>query len=204
MKLSFASRISLVVIIVLAACAYLGAAYVGAENEYQADREQLDRTMVLLKKASNGKRTLADIQAETASTYAQYQAVTDSYPSRVDDAAIVKKLLMEAEANGLTVLTITNSEGVRKTDHFLYPSAAMAVQVYGSYPAILAFVFKLEAARTQEELQELPKLTVDHVAIASTPDGYNAEIAFSVYARPEPVPKAPVKGQTARPAGSQG
>jgi Tfp pilus assembly protein PilO len=202
MKLSFATRLGLVIVIVLAACAYLGAAYVGAESECRAGQEQVDRTLVLLRKASDGKRTVADIQTETAKTQAQYRAIMDSYPVQVEDAAIVKKLLVEAEGYGLTVTTVTNSESVKKTEQYVYPSAAIAINVHGSYPAILAFVFKLEATRSGSELQELPKLTIDHIAIASVPDGYDAEIAFSVYARPEPAPKTATKGQSTRPAAS--
>lgn len=194
MKFSYASRMMLVVIAVLLTWGYLGMAWVSAENEQWQGKDQISKTQALLRKADQqNMRPLKEVQGLIDSAVAGIKKIEDSYPAAIDEAAVMARLLDMADANRVRIYQMTNQEAGRKTDLYLYPMATITVRLDGTYTDLLRFVFDLEASRADTDPKALPPFTVDQTNFTAKPGKFDAEIMFSIYAKPAALPK-PVPG----------
>jgi hypothetical protein len=198
-KIGFGARIFLVVIVTLVACGYFGMAGVNADTEYQAGRVQIDKTMALIKKSTvdTSAKDLAALQMELSRLQGEIKSALGRYPSVLEETSMLGRVLEIALTDNVTVLQVTNREGFHKTDNYLYPSSVITVLVCGNAPSLLDFISHIEGGRSGPEKLVLPDLSISTANIGKGKDLPQAQLSFSVYATPSPVPPKKTPGPVA-------
>jgi hypothetical protein len=193
-KIGFGARIVLVIIVTLVACGYFGMAGVNADTEYQQGRIQIDKTMALIKKNTVDPTApgIAVLQAELTRLQGEIKAALDRYPAELDEATMIGRVLEIAYTDNVTVLTINNQEGSHKSEYYLFPTTQITLLVSGNNPNLLDFLSHIEGGRSGAEKLVLPDLSVSTVTISNGKDLPQAQVAFTVYAKPAALP--PKKG----------
>jgi Tfp pilus assembly protein PilO len=195
-KIGFGARIVLVIIVTLVACGYFGMAGVNADTEYQQGRTQIDKTMALIKKTAVDPAApgLAVLQAERVRLEGEIKAALDLYPRDLDEASMIGRLLELAAADNVTIVTVSNQEASHKSDYYLFPTVRITVNIAGNAPNLIDFLSQVEGGRSGVEKLVLPDLAVSIASISRGKDLPEAQIAFTVYGKPAPLPpkKAPV------------
>jgi hypothetical protein len=194
-KIGFGARIFLVIIVTLVACGYFGMAGVNADTEYQQGRAQVDKTMALIKKTTVDPNSpgVAALQVELVRLQGEIRSALGRYPSVLDENVMIGRVLEIAETDNVTVLQVTNQATFHKTDNYLYPVRRVNVLVKGNLPNLLDFLSHIEGGRSGAEKLELPDLAISTANISRGKELPQAQLSFSVYATPTPVPpkKAP-------------
>jgi hypothetical protein len=198
-------KLGIIIALTLAACGYLGIAYVGAIDDCNSSKEKIARTLSVLQRPnpSATKGTPAEIQKEIESVRASLSRVQSIFPATINRLELVEKTLEIAGQKNITVSTVSVSENTRKTNERNYPVTQMSFQLDGSYDSIVSFLAALEGNQPETRDEGFKSLSIENVSILVTQDGFKARVLIQIYGAPEAIPrkviqpavKAPVKIQ---------
>lgn len=215
MKFGFGLRIGIVIGIVLLACGYLGMGYVGAINDYDASRGQMNMTLEVLNKsaAQQAGKNPADIQAKINAIIAESKRAQSIYPSIVDKTRTISVLLDIAASKGIVISAVSCTETIKKTEERVYPVTSLGLQIEGSYNLILDFLSAIEGIRPEGRQEWLTSMAIDSVnllaktkqsetstdgtlsvtvggvPLSNTTEKYEGRVVVVSYGVPELIPK---------------